>query len=198
MRRFSKALFSLLVVCVLMVIPPSMKTAEALAEDSPLELETLEHATMGSIDMIDLPITTSPETANFGVSCGMLEMCGQDPCLCGPVDHWGVCACNGTTAVKPTITAFCEGNAQVYLWEISGKYYLATLGSGGSATVTIRAELDHHVTAEQQIAVTVAPFGILDALKALFGIAVVLGVIAVIVVITRFALRALLIRKKTE
>ncbi|MCH4184850.1 MAG: hypothetical protein LKF61_05120, partial [Eggerthellaceae bacterium] len=98
-RRRAQLLLRCVAVCLVMVwaiaSPTSSIAWAATKIVGDLSLDAPEHIDLACIDMIALPVNTDPDSIQTGVPCGMLEMCGQDPCLCGSVDSYGACACNG-------------------------------------------------------------------------------------------------------
>ena len=170
--RFPVKLFALFVV-VACLCP-----ASAWAED--LVLSGGESLTLAAVDIVPLPVNCSPESIRTGIPCGMTEMCGQDPCLCGSVDEWGMCACNGTEEVRPTWELSLDGDASgmVHLLTLGDRTYVASFGLGGaSADGVLGASLVHFDDAEQDVHVEVRPFGVLDLLKVVVPIVLVAAVL---------------------
>lgn len=141
---------------------------------------------LARVDVAALPVACDPESIQVGVPCGMTEMCGQDPCLCGRVDEYGACACNGTREAKPTYTVEFDTPGVAFAVELFGTTYLVPLGSG-ETQVTVVASLPHHADSVAAATVRVAGFAPLDAAK-LAGL--IAGAAAVVAAVA-FAVRAL-------
>lgn len=144
---------------------------------------------LSRIDVVVLPVQTDPESIVTGVPCGMLEMCGQDPCLCGAVDEWGACACNGREDTRPTFALDCGQGSVAGVFELFGTTYLVSLGAGSTDAV-IRADLPHHESSELRTHIDVAPFGFADILKIIAAIIAVAVVCAVLFLLARAVVRA--------
>ena len=179
-------LFAGLVACFLSLAIASTASAATSDEQASLEIEMPASITMARIDVVALPAETTPASIETGIPCGMLEMCGQDPCLCGAVDQWGSCACNGTQETRPTFLLTCDQEGVVGMVEVFGTRYLVSLGTGSTDAV-VRAELPHYEAAEATTHIEVAPFGFLDVLKLLAAVLVVVAVCAAVF----FAVRAM-------
>lgn len=176
----------LLLMGVLIASAPIPASAAGDEPDPALAIEGPERIEMGRIDIVALPVQTTPDTIVVGVPCGMLEMCGQDPCLCGAVDEWGACACNGRQDASPSFSLECDGPNVAGVFELFGTTYLVALDSG-EADASIAAELAHHESAELACRIAVAPFGFVDVLKLLAAFIAAAAVCAALF----FAVRAL-------
>lgn len=163
--------------------------ASAAAADEPDPVLNIVVPSMIDLDRVGylaLPAQTNPESIVVGIPCGMLEMCGQDPCLCGPVDEYGSCACNGTQRVVPhyTVEFAEEGVATAVEWD--GVTYLVPLSSG-QVDAVVTAELPHYQSRSAHVTVYVAPFGFEDFLKVLGALLALAAVAAALF----FGVRAL-------
>lgn len=176
--------FALLpIVLALVLIGPA--TAFAAGPDRPFSASAVKPLELSCTDIVEVPVACSPASIECGIPCGMTEMCGQDPCLCGATDEFGACACNGRKTVCPTFTLDDDGGC-VALVDFAGKQWLVPK-SEGSADVVVRASLPHHVDAVTTVHVDVKPFGVLDGVKVAIALVVIAAVIAGIV----FGARAL-------
>lgn len=175
------------VLAVLLVVGAPVGALAADRPESPLEVAGPDSVQLARIDVIPLPVQTTPLSIETGIPCGMDEMCGLDPCLCGAVDQWGACACNGTRETHPTLSFLPDREGVVGAVEFLDTTYLIALGAG-STDATVRAELPHHEVAETSMRVDVAPFGFVDLLKVVGALLVVAGVCAAVF----FGVRALI------
>ncbi len=90
-------------------------SAYAASTDVPEELSvSIADTSLGFAGVAVCNATVSPSTIEVGIDCGMADMCGLDPCLCGAVDAWGACACNGTTNLEPECSYELLGNGGVW------------------------------------------------------------------------------------
>lgn len=161
-----------------------------------LELSAAETVELSRTGVLALPVSCTPDSIEVGIDCGMVEMCGIDPCLCGAVDAYGACACNGTQQVDVSYeVTFAEGGvAKLVEWR--GVQYLVPLGAG-EVQATITASLQHYEDASATFTVSVAGWTALDVAKvaglllaALLALAACVGVVWGIVRGLRTALRA--------
>ena len=165
-----------------------------------LELSTAETVELSRTGVLALPVSCTPSSIEVGIDCGMVEMCGIDPCLCGAVDAYGVCACNGTQQVEVSYeVTFAQGGV-AKLVEWNGVQYLVPLGAG-EVKATITASLQHYEDASATFTVNVAGWTALDVAKvaglllaALLALAACVGVVWGIVRGVRAVLRA--VRKR--
>lgn len=134
---------------------------------------------LSRVDIAALPVQCDPASIQVGVPCGMTEMCGQDPCLCGRVDEYGACACNGTREVGPTYTVEFDTSGVACAVELFGTAYLVPLGAG-ETQATVTAHLAHHADTAATATVRVQGFGVLDAAKLAGLLACVAGLIAAV------------------
>ena len=151
-----------LLVAVALMLAPQAAWADALV------LSGSGSMSLAAVDVAPLPIECTPASIETGIPCGMTEMCGQDPCLCGAVDDWGACACNGTRTTRPSWALSLGGDAgdTVHLVDFAGRTWVVSLGLGGtSADGVLSASLVHYEGASMRVHVDVAPFGVLDLLK---------------------------------
>ncbi|WP_417118945.1 hypothetical protein [Olsenella phocaeensis] len=129
-----------------------------------LELRVPRDVELDRIDVRPLPVEVAPSSIEVGRSCGMTEMCGLDPCLCGARDQWGACACNGGRTERPSLWVGLEREGVVAVARVGEVPYLVSVGSGSTDAVVV-ADLAHHGRAEGRVRVSVRPFGPTDALK---------------------------------
>jgi hypothetical protein len=150
---------AIVIALLLVLLAPSVAFAAADADVSErsLALSAPEQVTVGLLP-VRLNISSSPSSTQTGLDCGMPEMCGLDPCLCGIPDAYGACACNGTetTATQLLVASADEGVARVL--RMGEDYWVVPWGTG-STTITVHASLPHHTDATASIEVEVqAPF----------------------------------------
>ena len=118
---------------------------------------------MRSFDVVYLPLEIDPSSAQAGISCNMDGMCGLDPCLCGEMDEWGYCACNGYETVYPTCQTQ-SSSPRLFAFVVKGGLLLVSLGSK-EASVEVNAQMLHYDDASWTTFVRVEPFGIADILR---------------------------------
>lgn len=155
-------------------------------EDPALLMTGQTDIALSRVDVVELPVQTTPGSIVTGIPCGMLEMCGQDPCLCGAVDEWGACACNGRETTYPTFALTCDTEGVVGLVQAFGRTYLVALGTGATDAV-VTAELAHHEPATLDVHVEVAPFAPLDALKLAGALVALVVAVALVALLVRLA-----------
>ena len=112
----------------------------------------------------ELSIESDPSSVEVGVSCGMSDMCGESPCLCGAEnDAWGDCACNGLETLAPAITVSSSNTAVAWPVQVGGTWHVVTL-LPGEAQVQVSASLKHYDDAVQTLQLKAdAPGGLLIA-----------------------------------
>ena len=148
---------------------------------------------MGSFDVAYLPLEIDPSSAQAGISCNMDGMCGLDPCLCGEMDEWGYCACNGYETVYPTCQAQ-SSSPRLFAFVVKGGLLLVSLGSE-EASVELSAQMLRYDDATWTTLVQVEPFGIADILR-IVGVLVLVGaLISGIVFCVRKLVRVVSTRK---
>lgn len=158
-------------------------------EPASLEISGSSKVQLARIDIVELPVQTTPASIHTGIPCGMTEMCGQDPCLCGAVDEWGACACNGVTETRPSFMLACDVEGIVGTFDLFGHTYMVALGTGATDAV-VSAGLPHHQTAQMNMSIEVAPFGLLDAGKLMIVLVVAMLVCAIVVLAVRCCVAA--------
>lgn len=146
-------------------------------DDPPLLMSLPSMIDVGRTTWLELPATCDPATIEVGIPCGMLEMCGQDPCLCGAVDDYGACACNGKQWVTPTFTLTFEEEGIVTTAEAFGKTYLVPLKSG-TVNAVVHAELPHHQPSEAHVQIHVKGWEFVDIAKVAGAVLLVAAVLA--------------------
>ena len=177
--------------CAIVLALLGVAPCEAYAADEPeaqLSLEVDAHVSVDMIGFASVPVSMTPSSIEVGIDCGMPDMCGLDPCLCGAQDEWGACACNGLETVEPTWSAtVIEGAAAVF--QTADGLLVVPVGSG-TTVVAVDASLPHHADAHQLVTIEVAPFSARDAAKIAAALAiVVLAVVAVRLVVKRASVR---------
>jgi hypothetical protein len=125
----------------------------------------------------DVSVSVSPRSIQAGISCGLADMCGLNPCLCGSaVDKWGACACNGLKTVEPTVSAASSDDRVVRVLKIGRVVLLVPVGTG-RAVVTVRGHLVNYTDASYQFNVRVTPPALfVNGIMVLVAIAIVAGV----------------------
>jgi hypothetical protein len=145
-----------LLVLVAFALPTSSRAA-AVDEDASLTIDVPEEVTLGLLPR-RLELSITPATIHVGVDCGMADMCGIDPCLCGNPDAYGACACNGTRAVSPALRVKSSDEQQVKVVRLGGDWWLVPWGDTG-ALVELSAQLPHHADETATLEVnSTAPF----------------------------------------
>ena len=120
--------------------------------------------------------STDPVSIEAGIDCGMVDMCGIEPCLCGSADAWGGCSCNGLQTLEPTISYASSDESVVRVEQAWGRTWLVPVGPG-TATLSCTASLKYFEDTSFQVAVEVGALTAADG--ALAGTA--LAALAVIV-----------------
>ncbi|MCI8366715.1 MAG: hypothetical protein HFJ66_03835 [Eggerthellaceae bacterium] len=159
-----------------------------------LEVAPVETVQTDAAGFAELKVDCTPSSVEVGIPCNMEDMCGLDPCLCGPVDEWGACACNGTQVMTPqvSVASLDEGVARVV--DVAGHQIVVPQGPG-TAELAIHVEMAHCDPVDTTAYVEVAPFGALDVLKIALVAALVIAVVAGAVWAVRTGLGALGRRK---
>ena len=103
----------------------------------------------------------TPQTVEAGISCGMADMCGLEPCLCGKSDAWGSCACNGMETLSPQVTYASSDPNVVEVCTFMGKTFLVP-HSDGEATITCTGSVRHYLDGEAVVKVKVDGFNGID------------------------------------
>lgn len=186
--RMRRALCALACVCAL-AAGMGMSGIAAAQENSPLSVTCESSISLARIDVRELPATTDPQTIEKGIACGMTDMCGQDPCLCGSVDAWGACACNGLETVSADYELDQAAAGVVRLVKVFDTYYVVAVGTG-SVDATLTASYPHHDLASTQVHIEVAPFAPLDIAKIIAGLVAILVAVAALVALIRLVVGA--------
>ncbi len=186
--RVGACALAVALACSLWCAPAYAAASRGPVTDLEMTVSVEGELNLSRVDMLALPATCDPQSIQVGIPCGMTEMCGQDPCLCGRVDEYGACACNGTQEAKPTYTVEFDDSNVARAVELFGTVYLIPLGSG-ETRATVVAHLPHHADAVAETTVHVAGFGVLDAVK----IAALLAAAAAVVAAVVFVLRAMVL-----
>ena len=199
----SKALMMLMLAGA-MIATPQVALAEDFVPDvpdTPMSIQMVELSALGDngralpgetlevaqLVPMQLRVTCDPASASMGIDCGMPEMCGIDPCLCGSADSWGGCSCNGYQECFPEFTCVAVDPGVVAVETTDDGVFLRSMGKG-TTTVQVRATMPHHTDATAEFMVSSGAFRIADF--AFIGIIVlvvaVLGGIAAAII---FAVR---------
>ena len=99
-----------------------------------------------------IEVATDPAAVEQGIDCGMPDMCGLDPCLCGAADAWGACACNGTEEVPASISYASSDPSVASVEEAFGVTWIVPHGAG-DAVITVSADLPHYKSASCEVEV---------------------------------------------
>ena len=127
-----------------------------------------------------IEVVTSPASVEVGIDCGMPDMCGLDPCLCGAADSWGACACNGTQEIESEVSYITSDSSVVTVQEAFGHMWLVPHGQG-EATITVTAQLEHYGQSSCEVQVSVEKMTSLDV-GIVGGAALFVALIAALVV----------------
>jgi ABC-2 type transport system permease protein len=127
---------------------PAFAAGETDTQPS-IELDTATSLNAGMLPLA-LPLSCTPATIETGIDCGMADMCGLDPCLCGNPDAWGACACNGTrqTAVEFEVIALDPEVASVL--QLGESWWLLP-NKAGETTIAVTATLPHHLPTTRNV-----------------------------------------------
>jgi hypothetical protein len=171
------------VLASILLAPSAAHAADvptADAELHPLTVTAPQQITLGLLPK-RLDITCSPASIQTGIDCGMADMCGLDPCLCGQPDEYGACACNGTRETLPSLSLASDDTNTVRIMRFGDGWWLVPWAVG-STEVVLRAGLPHHTGTDLSVAVTVdAP---LPPVALYAGI--LLTLLALLIVMARF------------
>lgn len=160
-----------------------------------LEVAPMETVQADAVGFAELKVDCTPSSVEVGIPCNMEDMCGLDPCLCGPVDEWGACACNGTELLSPQVSVISSNEEVARVVDMFGHQVIVPQGPG-TAELAVHVELAHCDPVDTTAYVEVAPFGAMDALKIVLVVAVLVAVVAGAVWAVRAGVGALADRKK--
>ncbi len=132
--------------------------------------------------------STDPVSIEAGIDCGMVDMCGIEPCLCGSADAWGGCSCNGLQTLEPTISYTSSDESVVRVEQAWGRTWLVPVGPG-TATLSCTASLKYFEDTTLQVAVEVGSLAVADAALAGTALAVLVVVVLVVWGIVRLVAR---------
>jgi hypothetical protein len=182
MKRYSPRtiawLAGVLVFAMAMFLPMSVADAATSVQDQKglLRLSGPTRVSVSRLPVATAALTVSPNSIETGTPCGLADMCGLDPCLCGSaVDQWGACACNGLHIVWPSLSATSSDDGVVRVFRIGRTLFLIPTGVG-HATVTVRGRLIHYDSATYQLDVRVGPAAFFEFLMLLFALVAVIAV----------------------
>jgi ABC-2 type transport system permease protein len=137
-----------------------------------------------SILPVALPLAYLPESIEGGIDCGMADMCGLDPCLCGNPDAWGACACNGLRKTAVQIGVVVTDPTVATVLRIGDAWWLLPLGQGSTA-LEVQASLPHHLPASATIELRVDTPIPPPVIWCVTGVALLVLVVAVVVRVVR-------------
>lgn len=130
-------------------------------------------------------VATTPSSIRTGINCGMGDMCGLDPCLCGSaVDDWGVCACNGLKTTRPSVSVESKTPSVARAVNLRGHFILWPLRTG-EAKLVVHGSLVHYQSADSVISIKMT-VGTLVGFYALVVLAFVLAAGFVLLVVRLF------------
>jgi hypothetical protein len=130
----------MLFLTLFLFVPSAIFAAEDAERQ--LVLTTPQQVTLGVFPQ-RLDIGCEPAAIQTGLDCGMPEMCGLDPCLCGIPDAYGACACNGTRETTPTIHVSFDTPGVVALARVGKAFWLVPLRLG-DVELSVEGTLVHH------------------------------------------------------
>ncbi len=139
-----------------------------------------------------IEVVTSPASVEVGIDCGMPDMCGLDPCLCGAADSWGACACNGTQEIESEVSYTTSDASVVTVQEAFGHMWLIPHGQG-EATITVTTQLEHYGETSCELQVSVGGMTSLD-----IGVVSAAALVVVLVVALVVAMARVIRKKKTS
>ncbi len=143
-------------VFILFLMAPSFAYAKETAAPAQLDLQLKNrNITLYQGQKTEIEFVIEPQSIETGIDCGMPEMCGIDPCLCGSPDSWGSCSCNGLKTTLPTVEATAADASVLDVGVQNGKVSVRGIKPGVS-TVTIAASLVHFKDASQTVTVQVS------------------------------------------
>ena len=131
------------------------------------------------LDVVELPVECSPSSITVGVKCGMTDMCGLDPCLCGKADEYGACACNGRKDISPSVSGQVVGGSGVLVANAFGRVYLVGL-LPGEAQVDVLGQIEHYNDDSATTKVAVGSLGVAGVVKIVVAVALVAALVLVV------------------
>jgi hypothetical protein len=138
-------------------LPGAAKATEGPSAQHIITLEAPASLEAGMVP-VPVPLECTPRTIETGIDCGMADMCGLDPCLCGNPDAWGACACNGTRTTTVELEVLVADAAVADVVRVGDAWWLLPNGTGDT-TVIVTATLPHHAAATKTLPLHVeAPF----------------------------------------
>ena len=185
----SIAVLIALVLCLVSVplLPSSAFAAETVG---PLEVSCASDGTVwaeGSMVELavmalnDVKVTCTPSSIEVGISCGMDDMCGLDPCLCGTPDAYGCCACNGFEEISPDVTMSSSNVLVACPVRIFESWHVVSLVPG-EADITVTGTLLHY---EDSVVAFHVESGVRSAANVAVGIVLLVVVVAIVVLVVR-------------
>lgn len=145
--------------------------ARALACERTASADGTQALAVTRISPMLLSVSCEPASIDAGVDCGMVDMCGIYPCLCGSADAWGGCSCNGLAAEEPQLTFTSSDESVVRVVNAFGRTWLVPVHAG-TATLSVTATLEYYDDATAEFTLDV---GGLCAADGLFALAAVLA-----------------------
>lgn len=144
-----------LLIFLFLLTAPSFAYAQDNAPPAQLDLH-LENKNIkiNQGQKAEIGFAIKPVSIETGIDCGMPDMCGIDPCLCGSADSWGSCSCNGLKKTLPTVKATAADANALNVDVQNGKVLVRGIKPGVS-TVTVTASLVHFADVSQVVTVQV-------------------------------------------
>lgn len=168
--------FAALAIVAAMAGMPAASASELAEEGAPLHISCEGAGVLDRLLPARISVACDPASIEVGISCGMADMCGENPCLCGSSDAWGDCACNGLQTLEPTVTYASGDESVVRIVVIGGKAWLVPMGSGHT-TVEVHASLKHFTDADALLEVDVNPISAPEVLAIMLAIAAVAALV---------------------
>lgn len=125
-------------------------------------------------------VSCTPASIEVGISCGMEEMCGLDPCLCGASDAFGCCACNGFEQRSPEVSISSEDILRAWPVHVGKRWYVVSL-LPGQTQLHVTGELDHYDGYAADYRVKSATVSFAGVLVLISLVAIVVGVVVLVV-----------------
>lgn len=153
--KFTAKQVCFLVILVLMLIVSSSAWAQKSASSAQLDVRlNNKMITINQGQRTNLGFVIKPQSIETGIDCGMPDMCGVDPCLCGSADAWGYCSCNGLKKILPTIKATAADPGIIDVNVQNGQILVRGI-KPGTSTVKITVGLMHFAGASRMVSVKV-------------------------------------------
>lgn len=125
-------------------------------------------------------VSCTPASIEVGISCGMEDMCGLDPCLCGASDAFGCCACNGFEERAPEIAIASSNVSCAWPVHVGQRWYVVSL-LPGQADLRVTGSLEHYDGCDAVYRAEVGMASPAGMLVLVVLVAFVVGVVALVV-----------------